>query len=288
MAVSVTDANYVNLKQRLKKALRLIDYRPEKETLVLKPNCASAYGHYLLGDYTSPQLVEAFINLFPDRNYIIAEGSAVGMNFFDSARLNGYNRLADRYTNVKLVDLEKEERVALDWKYGKIDIPKLVLENEYINFPKMKTHNLCTVTLGMKNQKGLLDEKTKKKFHWMDIHDAIRQLENVISPDLTIMDGIIALEGNGPNSIIAKQKLMGVIVAGQDVVELDNACISLMGIPPESVMHVPRMDIRVVGRSIKSCRKEFEMPLRDNGYLRFGNVYYTLDVPVALKAFRGD
>ena len=58
--------------------------------------------------------------------------------------------------------------------------------------PKMKTHLQSSVTLGIKNQKGLLLTKDKKVFHRMDIHDALRQLSSAARPDLTIVDGIIA------------------------------------------------------------------------------------------------
>jgi uncharacterized protein (DUF362 family) len=274
MAVSVVKADYFNIHKQLKKALSLIDYRPAGNVVLIKPNAASAYGHYLLGDYTSPQLIEEFIRIFPEKEYIIAEGSAVGMKFRDAAKMLGYDRLARKYKNVRVVDLEKEPREELEWKFGKIRIPKIVLESEYVNMPKMKTHQLCGVTLGMKNQKGLIDEKTKKKFHWMDIHEAIKELANTVKPALTVVDGIIALEGNGPNSATAIPKPMGVLVAGQDVVEVDNACIKLMMVPNDRVRHVPVREIEIRGEAVRRVQKRFKLPVYDHGFLRTGNLYF--------------
>jgi uncharacterized protein (DUF362 family) len=273
MPVSVVKADYFNLQQRLRKALQLIDYKPAGDVVLIKPNAASAYGHYLLGDYTSPQLIEAFIKMFPEKEYIIAEGSAVGMNFPDAAKVLGYTALEKKYKNVRLVDLEREPRQELEWKFGAIQIPKIVLESEYVNMPKMKTHNLCAVTLGMKNQKGLLNTKTKKKFHWMDIHEAIRALAERVRPALTVMDGIIALEGNGPNSVTAIPKWMGLIVAGKDMVEVDNACLKLMKIPAGAARHIPEMEVEILGESLRNVSKRFKMPERQDGMVRAGNVY---------------
>lgn len=287
MAVSIAKANYFNLRRRLRRAMRLIGYTPTKERVLLKPNAASAYGHYLLGDYTSPQLLEAFIQTFPDREYLIAEGSAVGMNFSDAARVLGYDRLEKKYPNVRLVDLNREPRVELPWKFGKIGIPEIVLESEYVNCPKMKTHIRCKVTLGMKNQKGLLDEKTKKRFHWINVHEAVRELGSVVSPDLTVVDGIIALEGSGPNSITARQKYMGLVVAGRDVVEVDNACLRLMRIPNEIVEHVPEAEVEIRGEKLRSVRKRFELPKIRDGFFVFANAHYTAGCSGCLESLSG-
>ena len=287
MSVGIVRATYLNIERKLNKLLRLIDYKPQRDTVLLKPNGASAYGHYLLGDYTSPQLLEAFIRMFPDREYIIAEGSAVGMNFEDAARVNGYDRLARKYKNVRLMDLQQEPRVEHRWKFGRIRLPKILHDCEYVNIAKMKTHNGCIVTLGTKNQKGLLDENTKKRFHRMDLQEAVRELGRTVQPDLTIVDGIIALEGNGPNSIAARPKPMGVLVAGRDMTQVDNACIRIMGIPPHLVTHVPEVDFDVTGVKIRSVARKFALPKKEDGFFRFANVYYTLSCSGCIESLSG-
>lgn len=276
MPVSVVKADYLNIQRKLKKALDLIGYRPRADRVLFKPNAASAYGHYLLGDYTSPQLIEAFIRLFPDREYVIAEGAAVGMSFMDAARMLGYTALEKKYKTVRVVNLENEPRVELEWKFGKIRIPRIVRDSEYVNMPKMKTHALCTVTLGMKNQKGLLDEGTKKQFHWMDIHAAIRELADKVRPALTIVDALVALEGNGPNSLTARPKWMGLLVAGTDLIEVDNACLELMGVPEGLAAHVPRVTPRILGERVAAVSKRFKLPEMKHHMVKSGNIYFGL------------
>jgi len=287
MPVSIVKANYLNIESRLKKALKLINYSPKKDRIVLKPNAASPYGHYLLGDYTSPQILEALIRFYKDREIVIAEGAAVGMDFDRTFQLLGYKTLEKKYKNVSILDLNKAARREFKWKYGKLKLPEIIFTHEYINIPKMKTHQLATVTLGAKNQKGLLNEATKKKFHWIDIHDALRRLSAIAVPDLTIIDGIIAMEGNGPSSALGTPKLMGVLIAGQDMLETDNAACAAMGIAVEKVQHLPRVPVEIRGEKIQAVRKKFKMPHKENGFLKLGNVYLTCGCSGCLESFSG-
>jgi uncharacterized protein (DUF362 family) len=63
---------------------------------------------------------------------------------------------------------------------------------------KLKTHIQTGVTLGLKNQKGLLLSEDKKRFHKRDLSGCIRAPSVVARPDLTLVDGIVGLEGDGP------------------------------------------------------------------------------------------
>jgi len=68
---------------------------------------------------------------------------------------------------------------------------------------------------------------------------------------LTVIDGIIALEGDGPWRY-GTPKPMGLLVAGADLVEVDNVCLRVMGFPPEHAPHIPyRRTVDVVGLSIE-------------------------------------
>ncbi|MHC1635415.1 MAG: DUF362 domain-containing protein, partial [Candidatus Methanospirareceae archaeon] len=138
---------------------------------------------------------------------------------------------------VELLDLNKVERVKLRWEYGEISLPKVVFERYYINFAKMKTHIQATVSLGLKNQKGLLLPSGKRLFHKLGLHGAIAKLATLIKPDLTLVDGIVGIEGNGPGTMGRKKKA-GVLVGGENVVEVDSVCCRIMGIEPSEVEHI--------------------------------------------------
>ena len=78
---------------------------------------------------------------------------------------------------------------------GTLDVPKLLRDCEYVNVPTMKTHGQTMVTLGVKNQKGLLPMGQKKFFHKKDLHACILALSEAVRPDLTVVDGIYCVEG---------------------------------------------------------------------------------------------
>jgi len=260
MAVGIVKATYGNAAKKIPELLDSIGYRPKKEKILIKPNIASPYGSASQGDITDPRLVRALIEYFSDREIVIGEGCAVGMDWEKTVEKQGYRKLAAKYPNVCLMDLGKAERDERSWKFGKISLPRIIETHEYINVPKLKTHHLAHVTLGMKNQKGLLVTKDKKAFHRMDIQDALYQLSTVAWPDLTLIDGIIAMEGNGPNSLIGKKKVANVLIAGTDLYEVDNATMRVMGLDIGDAPHIPRVEFEVKGRPIESFRVPFKPP----------------------------
>ena len=272
MAVSIVRTNFKNVKKSLERALSLIQYEPRKNKIWLKPNIGSQFRTYLDGDYTCPQLVEALIQYFDGCEIIVGEGCAVGMDLTRAFERNGYRKLEKKYRNVTLLELEtlpEEDRFPLKWKYGTLQVPKLLKTHEYINLPSLKTNFLTWVTLGCKNQKGLLLHEDKKWFHRedkVDIHDALFELSRIIKPDLTIIDGIIAVEGDGPTSVLARKKRMNLLIAGRDLYEVDNVGCAVMGLDPAMARHLPIVKYEVVGEKIQNVRKPFKRPVIDRSY----------------------
>lgn len=281
MAVSIVRSNLQNVSKNLERLLSLIHYKPAKEKIWLKPNIGSQFQSYREGDYTCPQLVEALIQYFDGCEIIIGEGCAVGMDLNKGFDRNGYRRLEKKYRNVTLLDLEtlpKEERFSMKWKYGTLRVPKLLKTHEYINLPSLKTNFLTWVTLGCKNQKGLLLHKDKKWFHRedkVDIHDALYQLSVVLKPDLTIIDGIIGVEGDGPTTVIARKKRMNILIAGQDVYEVDNVGCAVMNLDAAMARHLPTVRYEVVGERIEDVKKPFRRPRIDKDF-RMLNFHVTM------------
>ncbi|MGK7942055.1 MAG: DUF362 domain-containing protein [Crocosphaera sp.] len=108
-----------------------------------------------------------------------------------------------------------------------------------INLPKVKSHAQVTLTLGVKNLFGCVPGKTKALWH-MDIgsdnnHFATMLVETAqtISPNLTIIDGIIGHEGNGPNN--GKPRHLGWLGASANVFALDRSIVDILNVDPASV-----------------------------------------------------
>ncbi|MDP4144209.1 MAG: DUF362 domain-containing protein [Bacillota bacterium] len=276
MTVGIVRSNLEDVKSNIKLLFEKINYRPSKNKVFLKPNIVAPQPPET-GVITHPVVISALIEIFQEWGYevVLGESSSVAQNTQRVLELTGYLDLAQHY-NIDFVNLEKAKRIECEWKYGKIKLPEIVFTHEYINVAKMKTHIVTKVTLGLKNQKGLLLPSDKRKFHLEhELEEAIIELSNVISPDLTVIDGIIALEGDGPGRAGTPID-MGLLVAGTNVVEVDNIASYLMGFNHGEVNHIPKVDgISTVGIDREQVKREFVRP-KDNqvvlGKFRFFNM----------------
>jgi uncharacterized protein (DUF362 family) len=104
-----------------------------------------------------------------------------------------------------------------------------------INLPKFKAHQQMLMTLAVKNLFGCVPGRRKAWIHMLsrdDHHWFGRMLvENslAVSPALTIMDGIIAMEGRGPAN--GEPRNLGVVMAGIDCTAIDRVAVELTGLP---------------------------------------------------------
>jgi uncharacterized protein (DUF362 family) len=255
MTVAIVRATMETVDQGMAEALRLINYQPQKDAFFLKPNVADV-GPVDQGVLTHPRVLEAFIKLYPGRPVVIGETGIVGRSSKIALEKTGFKALAERY-GAELLDLDDCERFEAPWQQGVIRLPTLIRTHEYVNMAKMKTHVQAGVTLGMKNQKGLLRFPDKKRFHMTGLDVCIQRLAEIAQPALTIVDGIIALEGDGPWRY-GTRKDAHLLVAGTDMVEVDNVCLRLMCFPPEHAPHIPyREHVETVGLTIEEARTPF-------------------------------
>jgi uncharacterized protein (DUF362 family) len=268
MVVGIVRSTLDNLDQSMAELMSLIGYAPKRDALFIKPNVPDS-GPAGQGLYTDPAVVDAFLKLFPARSVVIGESCIVGRDASIALQKNGFAPIAERH-DAELVNLDGVERFAVEWPHGRLRLPTYLRTHEYINIAKMKTHIQTGITVGMKNQKGLLTAADKRRFHHLDLNGCIRALSEVAKPALTIVDGIVALEGNGPwrygNSVEAN-----LLVAGTDLIEVDNACRELMGFGPEHAIHIPIMPVETVGLSIEQAKRTFAFDYK--GYFRYKNVY---------------
>ena len=273
MSVSIVKANLANIDTKVKEAFELIRYTPKKKRLFIKPNIVGPFSPYR-GIVTHPRVVEALIKYFWGYEIIIGEGVAVGADFKEVLEVTGYRNLGRKY-DIPVVNLDYCDRYDVQWKYGVLSLPKILEEYEYINVPSMKTHKQTLVSLGMKNQKGLLSPPQKRWFHYEGLEqlsELIKELYNMVRPDVTLVDAIYCVEGEGP-VIYGKTKKIDLIVAGQDVVEVDNVCCQIMGVEVCNAHHIPpRENVEVVGMPVEKVKSAFTLPV--SGYYSMFNVYY--------------
>jgi uncharacterized protein (DUF362 family) len=269
MTVAIVRSDLNQAADALTQALDMIKYSPSHDAIFIKPNVPD-YGPPGLGLFTDPAVVEGLLRSLSGRPIVIGEGAIVGRSAMEAFRRTGYADLAKRY-GAQLVDLNDVPRVEVEWEFGKLRLPALLQTHEYINVAKMKTHVQTGVSLGMKNQKGLLAPADKKRFHKIGLDRTIAALASAVHPHLTVVDGIVGLEGLGPWRFGTPVD-MGVLVAGTDMVEVDNVCVDLMGMSHHHAPHIPVLEgIQTVGESISEVRRVFRLDYP--GYFRYHNVY---------------
>jgi uncharacterized protein (DUF362 family) len=261
--VAVMKATYGSAEAQITEALRLLDYVPSRRQLLLKPNLFTSARWLPLGGIprsamTDVRFIEALLQVFQGYEIVIAEGGMATSDTDATLRKTGVIALARKY-GAQVVNLDHSERVEVPWAYGKLKLPALLRTHEYINVPKLKTHILTGVSLGCKNQKGLLTPADKVRFHQkFNLNEAIRALADAVRPALTIVDGIVGMEGPGPT--IGRPLQSRLIVAGRDLRAVDVACCDLMSMPLEQVPHLDRLRYRTAGRTIEEMRMRFELP----------------------------
>jgi uncharacterized protein (DUF362 family)/Pyruvate/2-oxoacid:ferredoxin oxidoreductase delta subunit len=121
----------------------------------------------------------------------------------------------------------------------KFTIAKAVLESDgVISLPKLKSHGFMKFTGAIKNQFGCVPGLRKGEFH-VRIPDAIDfakmlvDLDSFVRPRLYVMDGIEAMEGNGPRG--GDPRKMNVLLFSQDPVALDATACRLINLDPALV-----------------------------------------------------
>jgi uncharacterized protein (DUF362 family) len=163
-----------------------------------------------------------------------AFGSARGV-----AKANGYLELMEEL-DLPIVEFKGKRYEAAGEDFNHLRLCKEAMEADVvINLPKVKSHMQLTMTLGVKNLFGCVPGKMKAWWHMEAGKDADRfgmmlvETARAINPDLTILDGIIGHEGNGPSA--GEPRDLGVLAAAADVFALDRAMLDILQVNPDLV-----------------------------------------------------
>jgi uncharacterized protein (DUF362 family)/Pyruvate/2-oxoacid:ferredoxin oxidoreductase delta subunit len=181
------------------------------------------------GIVTHPIFVEAVLRLLKETGASIIVGDDVESSDRDGFEISGFRQMSKR-AEVELLNLREAGFV--------VYVSKIVLDADVIvNLPKLKTHSLTVLTGGVKNIYGIIPEGLRKRFHgeYTKREDFCQVLTDIFSititkPQLTIMDSIIAMEGEGP--ACGSLKRSGIILASWDAVALDAVATKILGLNP--------------------------------------------------------
>jgi uncharacterized protein (DUF362 family) len=228
---------------------------------------------YETGVTTDPVIVEGLIHKAREvfEQVFVVESDASMTDADKACEVTGIKEVCERNETMFLNLRKEKDRVKLSIPNSEtlreIKVPRIVVESAVINAAKLKTHRVTGVSLGMKNMFGLLPEKMKFKYHLRNISKVVVDINTVLKPKFTIIDGFYALEGPGPTS--GTPVKMDLLVAGRDVVAVDATACRVMGIEPTEIHHIRRAHekglgeidgtrIKVVGAKIEEVKRRFK------------------------------
>ena len=228
--------------------------------VIIKVNAGLAAPEYAINSTHADQIrgILDFLKPIHDRQIIITEGTAgAKCDAFIGFENYKYMPLEKEY-DVKIVDANLEP-YTLKWiraakhRPEPINIINMFLDpNVYlISAARLKTHNAVVGTYSLKNVvmgspvchiKEQVNEKSK--MHGGSGSSGGRELSfNIfliagmgVQPDLSIIDGVVAIEGDGPWGGTPVEH--DITIASTDFVAADRVCTELMGIDPKFMKYL--------------------------------------------------
>ncbi len=208
--------------------------------VLIKPNFLSPAkpGDAVL---THPLVIRAAVE------YALAKGAQVRIG--DSQALGSFERIlktsgarqALEGLDVECAEFKATRKIDIGEPFGKIDLAADVLDADIvINLPKLKTHGMMQLTLGVKNLFGCVVGLRKPEWHMRAgvNHDLFArllvQICRSVNPSVTLLDGILAMEGEGPGKS-GKPRRLGVLAGSTDTVAVDRVAAALVGMDPETL-----------------------------------------------------
>lgn len=202
------------------------------------------------GCYTSPRIIaetiKALYKIGAEKVYVM-ENSTQG-NFTRLVfRVTGVEKVV-RDCGAKPIYLDEEKAVKVEIGDFRVDFPKIVYEeivngdSFYLSMPKLKTHDMTTVTLNLKNQFGFIYHKDRRVYHSkFDLHKFIAAIYDFIKPNFSVIDGEYAIiHGHYPlEKMFEKFAVpMGILIASPSALAADIVAARMLGYEVEEVNHL--------------------------------------------------
>ena len=217
------------------------------KNIIVKPNLLDEVENELAT--TNPKVVGAVLDLLIEsgaKQIVVGDGSAFQRDTSSVAKRCGLLTELDS-RGIPFFDFNYDELVPVPVRDGWIRntdtlwLPRHLIEADYIvSMPKLKTHHWAGVTLSLKNLLGFLPGSRygwpKNIIHMNGINATIIGLYQTLPPVLSVVDGIIGMEGNGP--LAGEMVKHGMLAAGSDPLAVDTICAQLMGFSIDTIPHL--------------------------------------------------
>jgi uncharacterized protein (DUF362 family)/NAD-dependent dihydropyrimidine dehydrogenase PreA subunit len=225
------------LKQFLYTGFREVDFKAAHQRVLLKPNLLSGKLPEKAVT-TRPEFVRAISELLLDFSCDVYIGDSPGYESTEKVLLKSGIMDVAKDCGLKILAFNKK----IVKKYQGISPYREFILGEdpdnfeiIINIPKLKTHVMMGLTLGVKNTFGFVHALDKAKWHLragmdkMIFASILIDIHNIVKPSITIIDGIIGMDGDGPGS--GRVRNMGLVALSKNAFALDHYIEQLAGLP---------------------------------------------------------
>jgi len=238
--------------------------RPGSKVLV-KPNLLLAQPPEA-GVTTHPEVVRAIVKILKEIECGVFLGD--GPNVWGGKPEN----VDDVYDKTGMRALAQQEGINLvkfsrhRWR-DKFSLTTWLDDCDYlVSIPKFKTHCFTTLTGAVKNLYGLLSGPSKTEVHKKYITPVVfsgilTEIYSCVRPAFTIVDGIVAMEGDGPSG--GKLRNSGVLISGPDCVAIDSILALIMGLKPNDISTIKEASRRGLGISDTASIRTYGEKLED-------------------------
>lgn len=232
----------------------------ESKEVYIKPNGIDGQPYC----YTRPEAVEAAIEYWNEhgaKKVWLFENSTQSNATRLVFAVTGYDKICKR-TGAIPVYLDEDDTVEYEFKgrlsekeekdgyvSTKFNMPKFVIEhlikdkdkNLYISLPKLKTHSMAGVTLGVKNQWAFPSQSSRGFDHNYNLANKLVDVLSYVRPDFTILEGVEGtIYGHYPVTALADKAVLPlrVLIGGSNVVATDLVGARVFGLTTEDVPHL--------------------------------------------------
>ncbi len=287
--VKISDYQNRNLYQALKKSLELINglkelIKPGARVFIKINHLSSSPPEKAIN--THPAFTRQLLKILKEYQTEITVGDDVYSKKNDAFLKSGYQQMCEEM-GVRLLNLKETgfKKVHCQGEVlNKVYLSRPILEADLvINLPKLKTHSFTIFTGAVKNMYGAIPQGLRLNYHRLygRLETFSQMLVDIYScspPQLTIMDAIMAMEGEGPSA--GHPRKVGLILASKDGVALDAVASKIICFNPLSIyttlfahergLGVGKIEeIEITGEKIKEVEvRDFKHSALAFGFLR--------------------
>lgn len=202
--VKFYEGNYRESENLISQIFSDFNFDFKNKKVFIKPNLLSAHPPEK-GVTTHPSIIRAICEYLLEKGAIIKVGDNPSLLSSDAFEKIG------NITQIKEASLGFYTDITKDYKKIKTSIGELSISSDIldcdilISVPKLKTHILTIFTLAIKNMFGIIIGNQKSQIHYqfpspIEFSEALIDIYEIRKPDFTIVDGILAMEGQGPSN----------------------------------------------------------------------------------------